>query len=216
MSLAEEERTAAGSPAVDAPRAPAAPATAPATRPAAAAPPKRSRRKIALFSVALVVVLAGAAYGLYWAVYLNHFESTDNAYVQGNVVQVTPQIAGTVVAINADDTDFVKAGQSLVRLDPADAQVALEQAEAQLAQTVREVRTTYVNNGSLKAQIAAREADAARAQSDVLRAQDDVARRAPLVRTGAVGQEEFNHVTAQLAAAKSGLAAAQSATEAAR
>jgi membrane fusion protein (multidrug efflux system) len=74
----------------------------------------------------------------------------------------------------------------------------------------------YVNNGSLKAQIAAREADTARAQSDVLRAQDDVARRAPLVRTGAVGQEEFNHVTAQLAAAKSGLAAAQSATEAAR
>ena len=136
--------------------------------------------------------------------------------MQANVVQVTPQVSGTVVAINADDTDFVKAGQSLVKLDPADAQVALDQAEAQLAQTVREVRTMYVNNGSLKAQIAAREADAARAQSDVLRAQDDVARRAPLVRTGAVGQEEFNHVTAQLAAAKSGLAAAQSAAEAAR
>jgi membrane fusion protein (multidrug efflux system) len=171
---------------------------------------------VALVGVALAVLLAGVAYGAYYALYLNHYESTDNAYVQGNVVQVTPQISGTVVAINADDTDFVKAGQSLVRLDPADARMALDQAEAQLAQTVREVRILYVNNGSLKAQIAAREADVAKAQSDLARAQDDVARRAPLVRSGAVGQEEFNHVTAQLAAAKSGVAAAQSAAEAAR
>ena len=214
MSLAEEEQIA-----------PAAvtPTAADAESPSAAAPAERvkprkprAKRKIALGGVALAVFLAGAAYGVYYWLYLSHYESTDNAYVQANVVQVTPQVSGTVVAINADDTDFVEAGQSLVRLDPADAQVALEQAEAQLAQTVREVRTMYVNNGSLKAQIAAREADTARAQSDVLRAQDDVARRAPLVRTGAVGQEEFNHVTAQLAAAKSGLAAAQSAAEVAR
>ena len=215
MSLAEEERIA---PPVAAPT-PAAADTPSAAAPAAPAvkPRKpRAKRKIALLGVTLAVLLAGAAYGVYYWLYLSHYESTDNAYVQANVVQVTPQVSGTVIAINADDTDFVKAGQSLVRLDPADAQIALEQAEAQLAQTVREVRTTYVNNGSLKAQIAAREADIARAQSDVLRAQDDVARRAPLVRTGAVGQEEFNHVTSQLAAAKSGLAAAQSAAEAAR
>jgi membrane fusion protein (multidrug efflux system) len=213
MSLAEEERIPAAATPVSAPTTAVAP---PAARPALAAPPKRSRRKVALVGVTLAVLLAGAAYGAYYALYLNHYESTDNAYVQGNVVQVTPQISGTVVAINADDTDFVKAGQSLVRLDPADARMALDQAEAQLAQTVREVRTTYVNNGSFKAQIAAREADVARAQSDLARAQDDVARRAPLVRTGAVGQEEFNHVTAQLAAAKSSVVAAQSATEAAR
>ncbi|MEO7055490.1 MAG: HlyD family efflux transporter periplasmic adaptor subunit, partial [Caldimonas sp.] len=159
---------------------------------------------------------AAAAYGIYWAMFLNHFESTDNAYVQGNVVQVTPQIAGTVVAINADDTDFVKAGQSLVRLDRADARVALDQAEAQLAQSVRESRVLFVNNGGLKAQIAARDADLARARSDVQRAQDDVTRRAPLVATGAVGKEEFNHVTSQLTVAKSVLSAAQSAADAAR
>jgi len=215
MSLAEEERIA---PPVAAPTPAAAdtPSAAAPAAPAVKARKPRAKRKIALLGVTLAVLLAGAAYGVYYWLYLSHYESTDNAYVQANVVQVTPQVSGTVIAINADDTDFVKAGQSLVRLDPADAQVALEQAEAQLAQTVREVRTTYVNNGSLKAQIAAREADIARAQSDVLRAQDDVARRAPLVRTGAVGQEEFNHVTSQLAAAKSGLAAAQSAAEAAR
>ena len=173
-------------------------------------------RKRALSAVAAVVVLGGIAYGAYWALVLNHYESTDNAYVQGNVVQLTPQVGGTVVAINADDTDHVKAGQLLVKLDPADAQVALDQAEAQLAQTVREVRTLYANNGTLKAQIALREADLARSQSELARAQDDVTRRAPLVSTGAVGKEEFNHVNSQLAAARSSVAAAQSATLAAR
>ena len=167
-------------------------------------------------AVAAVVVIAGIAYGVYWALVLNHFESTDNAYVQGNVVQLTPQVGGTVVEINADDTDHVKAGQLLVKLDPADAQIALDQAEAQLGQTVREVRTLYANNGTLHAQIALRGADLSRAKSDEARAQDDVSRRSPLVATGAVGKEEFEHATAALAAAKSGVVAAQSAVIAAR
>jgi membrane fusion protein (multidrug efflux system) len=115
--------------------------------------------------VTAAIVVAGIAYAIYWALVLNHFESTDNAYVQGNVVQLTPQVAGTVIAIAADDTDFVKAGQSLVKLDPADARVALEQAEAQLAQAVRESRTFFVNNGTLQAQIASREAELARRSS---------------------------------------------------
>ena len=190
--------------------------TAPATTAPNAPNPANRKRKPALTAVAAVVVVAGIAYGAYWALVLNHFESTDNAYVQGNVVQLTPQVGGTVVAINADDTDHVKAGQLLVQLDPADAQVALDQAEAQLAQAVREVRTLFANNSTLKAQIALREADAARSQSDLARAQDDVARRAPLLATGAVGKEEFNHVTSQLAVSKSGVAAAQSAVLAAR
>ncbi|MGY4828394.1 HlyD family efflux transporter periplasmic adaptor subunit [Sphaerotilaceae bacterium SBD11-9] len=173
-------------------------------------------RKKALTAVAAAVAVIGIAYGAYYALVLNHFEHTDNAYVQGNVVQITPQVGGTVLAINADDTDFVKAGQVIVKLDPADAQVALDQAEAQLAQTVREVRTLFGNNATLKAQIALREADLARAQSDVARAEDDVARRTPLLATGAVGKEEFNHSTAQLTAAKSAVAAAQSAITAAR
>ncbi len=174
------------------------------------------KRRRALLGVASVVLVAGIAYGAYWALYLNHYESTDNAYVQGNVVQLTPQVAGTVIAISADDTDFVKAGQSLVKLDPADARVALEQAEAQLAQAVRETRTLFVNNGTLKAQIAAHEADLARARSDLARAEDDVSRRAPLVASGAVGKEEFNHATSQLTVARTSLAAAESGAVAAR
>jgi len=111
----------------------AAAAVADQSTPAVPAPkrPRASRkRKTALLGVTTLVVLAGIAYGVYYALVLDHYETTDNAYVQGNVVQLTPQVGGTVVAINADDTDFVKAGQLLVKLDPADARVALDQAEA--------------------------------------------------------------------------------------
>ncbi|WP_428423208.1 HlyD family efflux transporter periplasmic adaptor subunit [Methylibium sp.] len=181
--------------------------------PATAAKPQRKKLMLAL---AGIFVVAGAGYGAYWFVHGRHLESTDNAYVQGNVVQITPQVGGTVLAINAEDTDFVKAGQPLVRLDPADAQVALDQAEAQLAQTVREVRTLFANNATFGAQIALREADVLRAQADVAKAQDDVNRRAPLVATGAVGKEEFEHSTTALKAAQSVLAAARSAALSAR
>src|SRR5437660_1113522 len=132
----------APAPATTAPIA-AATAAAAAT-PAAPAPRGNPARKRALLAVAGLVAIGAIAYGVYWALVLNHYESTDNAYVQGNVVQITPQVGGTVTAINADDTDFVKAGQLLVRLDPSDARVALDQAEAQLGQTVREVRTLFV------------------------------------------------------------------------
>jgi len=178
--------------------------------------PGNPARKKALGAVAAAVALAGIGYGAYWALVLNHFESTDNAYVQGNVVQVTPQIPGTVLAINADDTDHVKAGQWLVRLDPADAQIALEQAEANLGQTVRQVRTLYANDRTQQAQIAARQADLAKAQADLVRIQGDVTRRQPLVETGAVGREEFNHFNAQLVAARSTVEAAHSGVLAAR
>lgn len=185
--------------------------TAPEAAPAAA-----PGRKKALTLVAAAVVLGGIGYGAYYALVANHFEHTDNAYVQANVVQITPQVAGTVVAIAADDTDKVKAGQVLVKLDQADARVALDQAQAQLAQTVREVRTLFANNGSLEAQIRLRQADVTRTQTEVARAQDDVNRRAPLLASGAVGKEEYNHATAQLAAARSAQAGAESALSAAR
>jgi len=173
-------------------------------------------RKKALLGVGAAVLAGAAAWGAWHALYAGQDESTDNAYVQGNVVQITPQLSGTVLGIAADDTDYVQAGQVLVRLDPADAKVALEQAEAALAQTVREVRTLYANNAPLAAQIKLREAELARARTDLARAQDDVARRQPLLASGAVGAEELNHAKAQLAATQSAVAAAQSAVAAAR
>src|SRR5690348_12198878 len=96
----------------------------------AAAPAGDSKRRKALGILAAVVVVGGAAWAGYEWLVASHYESTDNAYVQGNVIQITPQVGGTVMAILADDTDFVKAGQPLVKLDPTDAKVALDQAEA--------------------------------------------------------------------------------------
>ena len=184
----------------------------------AATEPQRAnpKRKKALLSLAAVVAVAGVAWGGYEWLVASHYESTDNAYVQGNVIQITPQVGGTVMSIHADDTDFVKAGQPLVKLDPADARVALEQAEAALGQTVRQVRTLYANNGSLAAQVALREADVGKAQAELARANDDYNRRSGLVGNGAVSREELNHAQAQVTSARSALAAAQAAVVSAR
>ncbi len=187
----------------------------PAPNPAAASNGNGKRTR-ALLGVTAAVALAGIAYGAYWFVYQRHYESTDNAYVQAHVVQITPQVTGTVLAVLADDTDTVKAGQPLVKLDPSDARLALERAESQLAQTVREVRTLYANNDALTANIRMREAEVERVQADVLRAQDDVNRRKPLLASGAVGGEEMKHAETTLASLQSALAGARSALAAAK
>jgi membrane fusion protein, multidrug efflux system len=181
-----------------------------------AADARKSKRKKGLTILAATVAVAGVAWGSYEWLVASHYETTDNAYVQGNVVQITPQIGGTVLAIYADDTDFVKAGQPLVKLDPADVTVALQQAEANLAQTVRQVRTLYANNGSLAAQVDLRQADIAKAQAEVRRAEDDLQRRQSLSGNGAVSKEELNHAQTQVANARSALAAAQAGVAAAR
>jgi membrane fusion protein (multidrug efflux system) len=149
-----------------------------------------------------VSLTAGAVYGLYWAQVLRYHQTTDDAYVGGNVVQITPQISGTVVAIGADDTQFVKAGQPLVRLDQADAKVALDQAEAQLARTVRDVRNLFATTSQLEAAAQLRETDLAAAQSDL-------ARRQRLGVSGAVSGEELQHALDAVKAAQAGLAAAR-------
>jgi membrane fusion protein (multidrug efflux system) len=173
-------------------------------------------RKKALLTLAGVVIVAGLAWAAYEWLVASHYESTDNAYVQGNVIQITPQIGGTVMAILADDNDYVKAGQPLVKLDPADASVALEQARAGLAQAVRQVRTLYANNGTLSAQIALRETDVTRAQTDITRASDDLNRRQSLAQNGGVSKEELNHAQAQLDSAKNALTSALAGVAAAK
>lgn len=164
--------------------------------------PRRGRRRGVLVFLFLAFAAAGSVWAVWWHLVGRWHESTDNAYVAGHVVQVTPQIAGTVVAIGADDTDRVQAGQILVRLDPADAQVALGQAEAQLAQAVREVRTLYTRNASLEALQALR-------ASELAKAQEDLARRSPLAATGAVSREEVEHARNAVEAARAALSAAR-------
>ncbi len=183
---------------------------------ASPAPGKNPKRKRALLGLTAALVVGGVAWGLYDWLVLSHYEDTDNAYVQGNVIQITPQVGGTVTAIMADETDRVQAGQPLVRLDAADARVALSQAEAALGQAVRQVRTLYVNNDGLAAQVRLRDADVVKARNQLSVAQQDLARRQALGSGGAVSGEELAHARAQVTTAQTAVDAAQAAVVTAR
>src|SRR5947199_10867198 len=99
--------------------------------------PSKSRRRWRWLAGTVGGSLAVArVYTAYWAQVLRYHQTTDDAYVGGNVVQITPQIPGTVVGIGADDRHFVKTGQALLRLDHAGAKVALDHDEAQVTRTV--------------------------------------------------------------------------------
>ena len=166
----------------------------------AAKPP--SKRKRALLILATVIVVAAIVWVLYYLLVGRWHESTDDAYVQGNVVSITPQAVGTVVSIGADEGMKVAAGQVLVQLDPNDAQVAYQQAVANLAGTVRQVRGLYSAVNAGQADLQAREVS-------VQKARADVARREGLVATGAVSAEELSHARDELAAAQAALSGSQ-------
>jgi len=167
-------------------------------------------------ALTVIVVLAGLAVGGYEWLAGGRTESTDNAYVQGNIIQITPQTGGTVQSILADETDVVTAGQPLVILDAADAQVALDAARANLAQAVRQTRALYANNRSYQAQVAVRAAEVRRVRTELQRARDDTNRRVALAAQGAVSREELQHMQAQVQAAESLLTSAQAALAVAR
>ena len=160
------------------------------------------RRRGVLVVLFLVFATLAIGWALWWHLTGRWHESTDNAYVAGHVDQVTPQQAGTVVAIGADDTDRVQAGQVLVKLDATDARVALAQAEAHLAQAVREVRTFYARNAALEALQAQR-------ASELAKAEEDLARRSPLAATGAVSKEDVEHARNAVETARAALAASR-------
>nr|WP_294510281.1 efflux RND transporter periplasmic adaptor subunit [uncultured Rhodopila sp.] len=175
----------------------------------AAPPPRGNKRRWLLLAATIGFLGLGGAYAVWWD-RIGRFEvDTDNAYVAGNVIQVTPQVSGTVVAIHADDTDFVQAGQVLVEIDDTDTRLALEQAKADLAQTVREVATLFSTDGALNAVVSAREATLARAEQDL-------ARRQRLASSGAVSAEELKHASDTLQEVQAQLAGARSQAEANR
>jgi membrane fusion protein, multidrug efflux system len=161
--------------------------------------PAGRRKLLAGITLGLLGVTAGVA-AYYFAV-ARYYEATDDAYVNGNVVQVTPQVTGTVVSVNADNTQTVEQGHSLVELDPADATIALKQAEAALGQTVRHVHTLYVNNLQYTAMVAQRKADLSRAQ-------DDYRRRVEIAKSGAISTEEITHAHDALSNAEGAFEAA--------
>jgi membrane fusion protein, multidrug efflux system len=161
---------------------------------------QRRRTWLVALTVALLVIALLAL--AWWALYARYYQSTDDSYVAGDLVNVMAQVSGTVVAIYADETDRVQAGQELVRLDDTDARIALRDAEQQLARTVRQTRTVFANRDQLIAVVGQR-------RSDLAKAQADFDRRKNLAASGAVSGEELAHARDALAAARDALTAAQ-------
>lgn len=160
------------------------------------------KRKVMLVALAIVVILAGIGVWGYHEFYGRWNESTDDAYVNGNVVEITPLVTGTVVSIGADDGDLVHEGQVLINFDPNDAEVGLQSAQANLARTVRQVRGLYSNVDGMKAQVNAQ-------QAEVQKAQDNFNRRKNLAAGGAISQEELSHARDDLTSAQNALANAK-------
>ncbi|SFH48776.1 efflux RND transporter periplasmic adaptor subunit [Pseudomonas sp. NFACC45] len=160
------------------------------------------KRKLMLLGLALIVVLGGLGVLAWHELYGRWSESTDDAYVNGNVVEITPQVTGTVVSIGADDGDLVREGQVLVQFDPNDAEVGLQSAQANLARTVRQVRGLYSNVDGMRAQVKAQEAE-------VQKAQENYNRRKNLAAGGAISREELSHARDDLTSAQNALANAR-------
>ncbi|ANH97738.1 hemolysin D [Pseudomonas koreensis] len=160
------------------------------------------KRKVMLLVLVVVVLLAGAGVWAYHEFIGRFNESTDDAYVNGNVVEITPLVTSTVVSIGADDGDLVHEGQVLINFDPNDAEVGLQSAQAKLARTVRQVRGLYSNVDGMKAQVNAQ-------QAEVQKAQDNYNRRKNLAAGGAISQEELSHARDDLTSAQNALANAR-------
>ena len=159
------------------------------------------RRRKGFIIMGLVFVAIAIGYGVYWLVVARFTESTDDAYVAGNIVSVTSRENATVTALYADTTQAVTRGQLLIEMDTSNADVALKSAEANLARAVRGVRGSFASADSYRAQLTQAEVTLAQAQSDFHRRQQAMG--------GAVSGEELAH-------ARDSVAAAQGAVNAAR
>ncbi|HEX7872095.1 MAG TPA: EmrA/EmrK family multidrug efflux transporter periplasmic adaptor subunit [Sphingobium sp.] len=173
-------------------------------------------RKTWLKRVAIGVAVVAVLWLAYYLLVGRNYVSTDNAYVNAEMAQVTPLLAAQAVEVKVSDTQAVKKGQILVTLDPANARIAVAQAEADLAEARRRFRQTSANSTALSSQVQARGADIAQAraqqtsaQSNYDKARIDLQRREALAAGGAVSGEELTSARNALAAAKASLAQAQ-------
>jgi len=170
---------------------------------------RAERRRNGFLLFGAVIVLGSLAYGAWWLLAGRFSESTDDAYVAGNIVAVTSRENATVTALYADNTQAVRQGQLLIEMDPSVADVNMRAAEANLARAARAVRGTFASADSYSAQLQQAEVALAQAKNDYQRRQAALA--------GAVSGEELGHARDAVAAAEAavnsargGLAQAQS------
>lgn len=185
-----------------------APATAPVIDAKKSARMKR-RRKVLLLGFAALIAKVAVGAGAYWMIEGSHVVSTENAYVGASTAQVSSLVSGRLLEVHVEDTEFVRAGAVLARIDPEDAALNLARAEADYRRTLQRVRQYYAQESALVAQMQAREAELARAATDF-------ARRSKLAATGAVSGEELTAARSVRDAADANLAAARETLEAQR
>ena len=173
---------------------------------------RSSARKTWLTRLALAVVVAGLLWTAWYVLVGRNHVSTDNAYVNAEMAQVTPLISAQAIEVLVSDTQAVKRGDILVKLDPTNARIAIAQAQADLAEAQRRFRQTSATSGALSAQVDARGADIiqaraqlASAQADVEKARVDLQRREALVGDGAVSGDEVTSARTAYAAARAAL-----------
>ncbi|WP_174866655.1 multidrug efflux MFS transporter periplasmic adaptor subunit EmrA [Pectobacterium polaris] len=163
---------------------------------------KKQQRKRVLSLLTFIFVVLGCAWLVYWFLVLRHHQSTDDAYVAGNQIQIMAQVSGSVTHVNVDNTDFVKQGQVLVELDPTDALQAFERAKTELANSVRQTHQLIINSKQYQANIELR-------QTELNKAQSDLSRREALGSANAIGREEVQHARDAVATAKAALEVAR-------
>ncbi len=186
--------------------------------PTAAAKAPGGRRRLLFIGLGLVVVAGLVAYGLYWLLVASHHVSTDDAYVNADIAQVTPLISAPVASVPVEETQTVTRGQVLVTLDPADAKLEVASAEAALGMAERKVRGYQATDEALAGQVSSRAADVTRAdagvtsaQSDLQRAEVELRRRQTLAASGAVSGDELTDSQNRYTEAKAALAVARAA-----
>jgi membrane fusion protein (multidrug efflux system) len=149
-----------------------------------------------------VFIVIGCLWAGYWFVRLRPLESTDDAYVAGNQIRVYARTSGRVLEILTDDTRIVEAGDLLVRLDPTDAFLALDQAKSSLASALREILSLSAQRDRLKALIEVKEAELRLSETEYKRRQN--------LRTGtSVTAEELERYRNQVGMAQANLKAAR-------
>ncbi len=169
--------------------------------------PLRRKRNLTVLTLVFIAIALGFALMYFWV--WQHQQSTDDAYVGGHVVQITPQIGGTVQSVAVDDTQAVKTNQLLVKLDDSDMQLAYERAQNDLINAIRQNQQQTAVSSQSRAQVTAQKAQLARLQSDLKR-------RQALAGTDAISAEELSHARAAVVEAQAALNAAEAQEKAAQ
>jgi len=181
-------------------------------------PADKPPSKVRVFGVLGVLILAGLGFGgrMYWR--SQNFVETENAYVAGHVHPISARIAGVVTKVLVDDNQFVKEGQVIAELDPADQGVKLEQIQAQIASVEQQVLQADAQTAQARASASAAQAQVAQAQAQSLRAQQDAERYGQLYNTQmkAVAKSELDAANAARTGALADVAARKDAALAAQ